>query len=565
VITDFTVNTDTIIINGNGITISTVAVSAPSANVYTLTVAYSNGSTEYFKVNLTNGAVLNDAPGDAPSTVGISGTSATIDGAIIGATLFLDINHNNQEDASERLGITDAKGHVEWVVDLSTLDVNGDGQFTLGEARAVQSGGLDIDTGLTYEINLYGQVGSSVVTPLTSLLQTLLESGVDYASANATLASRLGLPAGSNFTTLNPIQGSIEILGQNAAVMTAAVQFSELAARQLGTDEAHASWTVFSSVSHVLSELPDGQVADFSSASLLSAIADQLQVDHLASSDIIAFMAASQLALQHSLESLPEGADALAAVSAVQHLVQGSYAQVLGSVADGDLAVHTLDDLTHTLTAYGHGDLTLDQLDSFDQQLTLAGTDGQITESEFTHAASSLPDQTDIPTLTSSYPDSNDHQADSNADGYLHLDGSAAVTHLDGFQAPGGDVHLAVLIDQVVTDPAVFDSLYASTTDSFLSPDEVTPVTDLGQVVDSFLASEPVTDADLATLSQDVQLTNDFSAHDTSSTSDPTHQETTSSDATVNDPSLDMTAYDPAHDTTLHDPMPDAVMHDVVV
>jgi hypothetical protein len=382
----------------------------------------------------------------------VGGATATIDGTIVGATVFLDVNNNNQEDAGERLGITDATGHVEWVVDLSSLDVNGDGQFTFGEARAVQTGGLDIDTGLTYEINLYGQVGASVVTPLTSLLQTLLESGVDFGSANATLSSRLGLPAGSNLTSLNPIQGSSEILGQNAAVMTAAVQFSELAARQLGTDEAHASWTVFSSISHVLSELPDGQVADFSSASLLSAIADQLQVDHLAGSDIIAFMAASQLALQHSLESLPEGADALAAVSAVQHLVQGSYSQVLGSVADGDLAVHTLDDLTTSLTAYGNGDLSLDQLQGFNQQLTLAGTDGQITDSEFTQAVSSLPDQADIPTLISSYLETLAQQADSNGDGVAdHSPGSAELAY-----------HLDSMITDFIDQHGLSDSAYAS-------------------------------------------------------------------------------------------------------
>jgi hypothetical protein len=452
VITDFTVNTDTIIINGNGTNISSVTVSAPSANIYTITVAYVGGVTEFFKVNLTNGAVLNDAPGGVASTVGISGTSATIDGTIIGATLFLDINHNNQEDVGERLGITDAKGHVEWVVDLSTLDVNGDGHFTFGEARAVQTGGLDIDTGLTYEINLYGQVGASVVTPLTSLLQTLLESGVDYSSANATLSSRLGLPAGSNLTSLNPIEGSSEILGQNAAVMTAAVQFSELAARQLGTDEAHASWTVFSSISHVLASLPDGEVVDFSSTSLLSAIADQLQLHHLVSNDVMEFMAASQLALQHSLNDLPADADALAAVSAVQHLVQGSYAQVLGSVAAGDLAVHALDDLTQTLTAYGQGDLSLDQLQGFDQQLTLAGTDGQITDSEFMHAVSSLPDQADIPSLISSYLDTIAQQADSNGDGVADQSpGSAELAY-----------HLDSMISDFIDHHGLSDGVYAS-------------------------------------------------------------------------------------------------------
>jgi hypothetical protein len=151
------------------------------------------------------------------------------------------------------------------------------------------------------------------------------------------------------------------------------------------------------------------------------------------------------------------------------------------------------------------------------------------------------------------------------ADGYLHLDGSAAVTHHDGSQILGSDVHLAVLIDQVVADPAVLDSLDASTPDSFIAPQEVTSVTDLGQVVDVFLASEPVTDADLVTLSQDIQLSSDVSAHDTSSTTDPAHLDATSSDAAVYDPSHDMAAYDPAQDTTLHDPMHDVIIHDVVV
>lgn len=418
---------------------------------------YSDLSTpDTFKIKLTNNNSLTDGNKTGtvpiPNGIQISSTSATIDGTIVGAVLYLDINHNNQEDAGERLGITDANGRVEWVVDLGKLDVNGDGQFTLGEARAVQTGGLDIDTGLTYEINLYGQVGASVVTPLTSLLQTLLESGVDYGSANATLASRLGLPANSDLTSLNPIQGSSDILGQNAAVMTAAVQFSELAASQLGTDEAYASWSVFSSISLVLSELPDGQVADFSSASLLSAIADQLQLDHLASSEVIAFMAASQLALQHSLDTLPAGADALAAISAVQHLVQGSYAQVLGSVANGDLAVQALDDLTHTLTAYDQGDLRLDLLDGFDDQLTLAGTDGQITESEFTQAASSLPDQADIPTLISSYLDTIAQQADSNGDGVADQSpGSAELAY-----------HLDSMISDFIDQHGLSDGAYAS-------------------------------------------------------------------------------------------------------
>ena len=469
-ITDFVMGVDTILISGTaiiGVSVSS-ATAIGSTNNYTITVVYSDSSpTDIFKLALSNGGTLNDAgKNQTNGVVLVGGTTATIDGTIVGATVFLDVNHDGIVDAGEVVGLSDRQGHIEYVVDLAKLDVNDDGQFVIGEARAVLSGGTDIDTNLSYDINLYGPAGSVVITPFTSLLQPLLEGGIDLDSASKLLVHRLGLKGVTDLLTLNPITASPETLAQNAAVMTAAVQFSELAARHLVTDEAHASWTVFSAISHVLSELPDGQVADFTSDSLLSAIADQLKLDYLASSDIIEFMAASQLALQRSLDTLPADADALAAISAVQHLVQGSYAQVLGSVANGDLAVQALDDLTHTLTAYGHGDLSLDQLDSFDQQLTLAGNDGQITESEFAQAASRLPD--------------------------LAEDGAFAVAPVDALVAdtpvPAVDIFIQ---DLAITDEQVVESEVAS----------------LDDLVEQYVGENALTDEAMAEYQQELALT----------------------------------------------------------
>ncbi|WP_411871626.1 beta strand repeat-containing protein, partial [Vulcanococcus limneticus] len=407
VITDFTVNTDTIVINGNGTNISSVSVSAPTGNTYTITVSYTGSVTEYFKVNLTNAAILNDAPGGVSSTVDIAGTSATIDGAIIGATLYIDINRNNQEDTGERLGTTDAKGNVEWVVNLSTLDVNGDGKYTIGEARAVQSGGVDLDTGLTYEINLYGQVGAPVVTPLTSLLQTLLENGVDYASANDTLVANLGLSAGTDLGSLNPIEGSNQVLGQNAAVMTLAVQFSELVAQQLGTDEAHASFSVFEAISTVITGLPDGGVADFSDPSILASIAAELNLKTYSGSSVSSLMEASQQALQYSLSSIGSEDKALASISAVQNLTQGTYAQAIESVQTGDLNEQALLDLANTLHSYTSGVITIEQLGSFNQILGAALGDGVITSTEFQIALQSLPDLGGAAAVTNGFESEN--------------------------------------------------------------------------------------------------------------------------------------------------------------
>ncbi|MEI6359782.1 MAG: Ig-like domain-containing protein, partial [Synechococcus sp. ELA619] len=320
-ITDFKgTDNDTIVISGSAI--KGVSVSSATPSGYTITVTYTDNSTEIFKIALANGGSLDNAGKNQTNGVVVSGgTTATIDGTIVGATLFIDLNHDGVAQAGEIIGTSDQHGRLDFVVDLSQLDANGDGQFVIGEARAVLSGGVDVDTHLAYEINLYGPAGSSVISPFTSLLQPLLEDGKDLASASSLLIAHLGLPAGSDLLSLNPIEGSHLVMGQNASVMTAAVQFSELLAHQLGTDEAHASFSVFSAISHVVAGLPDGQVADFSDPALLHAISDQLQLTHGMGSEVSDFMLASQLALHHSLDTLPAGGDALAAISEVQHLV----------------------------------------------------------------------------------------------------------------------------------------------------------------------------------------------------------------------------------------------------
>ncbi|MFO9421629.1 enhanced entry virulence factor RtxA [Legionella pneumophila serogroup 1] len=367
-ITDFEVSIDKIVINGNNIT--GVSVSTPVSNTYTITVNYSDAATEHFKVTLSNGALLNDSGKTHLNGVVISGGTATIDGTIVGAVLYLDLNANNQEDAGERLGITNQYGHVEWVVDLSKFDVNGDGQYVIGEARAVQTGGFDIDTGLSYEINLYGPVGSAVISPLTSLLQAQLEAGMDYETANAALVARLGLPEGTQIISFNPITGSGKVLAQNAGVMTAAIQFAEIAAIHYSTDEGHVSFAVFEAISKALLELPEGVVADFGDEGFLQSISNYLGLDALVTSDMIDYMATSQKALEASILTLAPGEDALTAISKIQHVTQGIYAQAIEMALIGYLPLDALKNMSAVLKAYADGDITDEQLNSFEDKLS---------------------------------------------------------------------------------------------------------------------------------------------------------------------------------------------------
>ncbi|MHA3181278.1 enhanced entry virulence factor RtxA [Legionella pneumophila] len=363
-IADFEANIDKIVINGIGINITGVTVSPPDVNnIYAIMVNYSGGTAEHFKVKLDNSGSLS-------GSVVITGNTATIDGTIVGAVLYLDLNANNQEDAGERLGITNQYGHVEWVVDLSKFDVNGDGQYVIGEARAVQTGGFDIDTGLSYEINLYGPVGSAVISPLTSLLQAQLEAGMDYETANAALVARLGLPEGTQIISFNPITGSGEVLAQNAGVMTAAIQFAEIAAIHYSTDEGHVSFAVFEAISMALLELPEGVVADFGDEGFLQSISNYLGLDALVTSDMIDYMATSQKALEASILTLAPGEDALTAISKIQHVTQGIYAQAIEMALIGYLPLDALKNMSAVLKAYADGDITDEQLNSFEDKLS---------------------------------------------------------------------------------------------------------------------------------------------------------------------------------------------------
>ena len=138
-------------------------------------------------------------------------------------------------------------------------------------------------------------------------------------------------------------------------------------------------------------------------------------------------------------------------------------------------------------------------------------------------------------------------------DTHFHLDGSATITYEDGSSSVVQDLHLAALIDHVISDPTVLDNVSMLSTDAVHDP-TLTTLTDLSQTVDTFLATEPVTDAHLATYTQDVALSSDGTNHDTTTTTDTTlHDTTTTTDPTVYDPTHDTTLYDLSHNTTLHD------------
>ncbi|WP_156356153.1 Ig-like domain-containing protein [Sphingomonas sp. Leaf22] len=151
-------------------TLATVGYTSASGYVgaETLTMVTSDGqATDTDTLNLTVAQV----------TQGV-----VIDGYVAGARIFFDANGNGAYDEGEVVAVTDAQG-----------------RFTLvGEpvGTMIALGGVNTDTGLPNTIALKAPAGSTAVTPLTTLVAELTQTGVDVATAQAQIARAFGLPEG---------------------------------------------------------------------------------------------------------------------------------------------------------------------------------------------------------------------------------------------------------------------------------------------------------------------------------------------------------------------------------
>ncbi len=157
-----------------------------------------------------SGSSSSSAPAPAPAA-GVSGTVA--DGYIRGARIFIDTNQNGIADPSEDTGVlTDAAG-----------------KFTLPSGSPtgtiIAVGGINIDTGLAQTTPLKAPAGSSMISPLTTMVQVLIENyGLSVSDASSMVASRFGItvPNGASLLDYDPI-GAGDLAAQKSAVQLAVI------------------------------------------------------------------------------------------------------------------------------------------------------------------------------------------------------------------------------------------------------------------------------------------------------------------------------------------------------
>jgi hypothetical protein len=225
---------DTVVIGGTSATYSSAALLANDSDVdgdaLTITAVGTashgtvtlNGSDIVFTPGLdfvSSGGfdyTVSDGHGGTDTahvTVNLGLTGTVADGYLAGATVYADVNGNSELDTGEP---------------STTSDANGDFVLADGQGGALRAfGGTNIDTGRLNELHLSAPIGSTVVNPLTTLIETLVEGGDSIANAEAKVEQAFNLDAGLDLTQLDLIEAAPNnpqaFAAQQAAVAVADV------------------------------------------------------------------------------------------------------------------------------------------------------------------------------------------------------------------------------------------------------------------------------------------------------------------------------------------------------
>ncbi|MBI2791830.1 MAG: hypothetical protein HYX61_07720, partial [Gammaproteobacteria bacterium] len=283
---------------------------------------------------------------DLDGVASLNASGQSIDGPLVGATIFQDQNANSIVDANESATLSGNDGAYS----LMIIDANKDGVINSQDGRLVSVGGTDTATGLSYQIQLFAPVDSKVITPLTSLLEIQLENGKDAKTTNDNLVKALGLAPGSDLTKLNPIlsaNNQQQALIQAASVMTLSIQLSVAYSLLLGGEQLDYVQNVYKAIGDQILGLHE--TANFSNIDLIHSIVNdvsqQLQLEPAKLEPIVEMMKASQNALQFSINHLAEGSDPVEVISQVQNITQGAFAHAITDYYHGNLSQEALNNL----------------------------------------------------------------------------------------------------------------------------------------------------------------------------------------------------------------------------
>jgi len=271
-----------------------------------------------------------------------------IEGLIVGGKVFLDANGNSSIDEQEVETRTGADGSFSFSFSdeqFQNVDANNNQFFEPNEGTLIlesNSETTDIATGLSFEIQLTAPANASVVTPLTTLVTKRMQQGQDFAQAESTVKSVLGIPDSINLTQFNPIaeanRGNPQAqvpFANGAQVQNAVTQVANFLNGATGQPVAELGNAAFSAIAQQLTQSDFALTDETTLATLIRDTAEQANVSLSEAQDgTVAEVASIIVAGQQRIAALdiPDPQAFLKQVTKIQKVSQGDVAQALQGV-----------------------------------------------------------------------------------------------------------------------------------------------------------------------------------------------------------------------------------------
>ena len=180
----------------------------------------------------------------------VTSNGIVADGYVKGAAIWIDTTGDGVEDYNTGV-ITDALGNFS--LDADVL-----------HGTIIAIGGTNVDTDIANTMKLKAPEGSTVVNPLTTLVQAVLASsasGTSVATATASVVAALGLTTGTDLTTYDPIAHS-DANALNAQQAAASVATIITLASNSASNTTTATATTNTVISNIVTEIANSKTSN---------------------------------------------------------------------------------------------------------------------------------------------------------------------------------------------------------------------------------------------------------------------------------------------------------------
>jgi hypothetical protein len=348
-ITDFS-SQDAIAVNNPNAVILTETIT----NTQTTLLIDTNGSGQIGATVILDhvtGSLVKEASSTASNFLLSTATSAGAGGYLSGATVFADTNGNGVLDGNESSAPTDANGSF-------ILSATSSGPL-------VATGGTDIATGLVFTGQLSAPNGSSVITPLTTVVNAVQNAGItDVTKAQQAVLSALGLNTSISLTGVNPVvltlRGdnlySAEFVADIKVLDTASLIAATLSG--IGGNVTTIFYDTMSALGTIIKGLSSGQLYSLDDTTTITALinaganAAGINISAGAAAGLSTAIVASNAALDQVLQADHSGLPLFTDASAIELVALGKESTGF----QGDAGNST--NITQTVTSYTGGNLT---------------------------------------------------------------------------------------------------------------------------------------------------------------------------------------------------------------